>query len=260
MAASRTLESPEPPELAMIIVNADDYGRSRNETDRALSCYQRGGITSATAMVFMEDSERAAKLVEGSGIDLGLHLNLSQPFTGHAGSAAVRADHERVVRFIASAKYARCIYNPALRRQFHDTFQAQLDEFVRLYGRRPSHVDGHHHAHLSTNMLMDRVIPANERVRRSFTFKPREKSIVNRAYRRLIDFSLARRYKVTDYFFSLEDCLRNPPRMAEMFELSREATVELETHPANHAEYAYLTSDKYAKAVQQLHMGTYASI
>jgi len=44
----------------MLIINADDFGRSWEETDVAHSCIRRGQITSVTAMVFMHDSERAA--------------------------------------------------------------------------------------------------------------------------------------------------------------------------------------------------------
>ncbi len=185
----------------MIIINADDFGRTRTETEVALACYKAGSITSATAMVFMADSDRAAEVAQESAIDLGLHLNLSQLFTGKVKSRMLLDCHDRIVRFITSTRYSRCIYHPALRRHFQYTFQAQFDEFVRLYGREPSHVDGHHHAHLCTNMLFDKIIPPKEKVRRSFSFKSGEKSIFNRAYRRVVDSMLARSYKSTDFFF-----------------------------------------------------------
>ncbi len=43
----------------MIVINADDLGRTEAETEAALSCFNQGRITSTSAMVFMEDSERA---------------------------------------------------------------------------------------------------------------------------------------------------------------------------------------------------------
>ena len=46
----------------MLIINADDWGRSVAETDAALKCCKGGRITSLSAMAFMEDSERAADL------------------------------------------------------------------------------------------------------------------------------------------------------------------------------------------------------
>jgi predicted glycoside hydrolase/deacetylase ChbG (UPF0249 family) len=37
----------------MLIINADDFGRSTVETDAILGCYKAGRITSVSAMVFM---------------------------------------------------------------------------------------------------------------------------------------------------------------------------------------------------------------
>jgi predicted glycoside hydrolase/deacetylase ChbG (UPF0249 family) len=243
----------------MIIVNADDFGRSQVETDSILSCFKERRITSASAMVFMADSNRAAELAQDAGIDLGLHLNLSQPFTGEVKAGPLRECHDRVVRFITSTKYSRCVYHPALRRQFRYVYEAQFDEFIRVYGRHPSHVDGHHHTHLCTNMMFDRIIPAQERVRRSFSFGRGEKNVLNRAYRFLIDFALARRYRLTDFFFSLQQCLQEN-RLSRVFELSKVANVELMTHPANPNEYSHLMSDAYRVSLHQLETGTYGSL
>ncbi len=243
----------------MIIINADDYGRSRAESDATLACYRSGRITSATAMVFMDDSERAAVLANEIGMDVGLHLNLSQQFTSRAAGGRLKDCHDRVVRFLTSSKYALLLYNPVLRRQFQYVYQAQVEEFARVYGRQPSHVDGHQHRHLCANVLIDGVIPENQRVRRSFSFWPGEKGAINRGYRRLVDMALARRYRLTDFFFSLHQCLE-ANRMSRVFELSGAATVELMTHPLNAGEFDYLMSDQYFSALRELRTGTYSTL
>jgi predicted glycoside hydrolase/deacetylase ChbG (UPF0249 family) len=244
---------------AVIIVNADDFGRCPAETDAALRCYKQERITSATAMVFMSDSSRSAELAREAGIDIGLHLNLSQRFTGEVTSSVVRDCHDRIVRFLTSNAYSLVVYNPTLRREFRYVYEAQLEEFIRLYGRPPSHIDGHQHKHLCTNMVLDGIIAADEKVRRSFSFWPGEKSSLNRAYRRLLDRSLARRYRLTDFFFSLQQCLQGN-RLTRVFELSKTATVELMTHPIDGKEYAYLLSDAYLATLNQLNAGTYESL
>jgi predicted glycoside hydrolase/deacetylase ChbG (UPF0249 family) len=243
----------------MLIVNADDFGRSEIETDRAVGCYRAGRITSATTMVFMKDSCRSAELGRDCGMDLGLHLNLSQSFTGDVKAKLLREYHDRVVRFLTSTKYSLLLYNPALRRQFRYVYEAQLDEFVRLYGRHPSHIDGHQHKHLCTNMMVDQIIPAKERVRRSFSFLPGEKSAFNRAYRDLIDRSLTRRYRTTDFFFSLQQCLQHN-RLGRVFDLASVANVEVMTHPADAREHAYLMSDAYVLALRQVRAASYTSL
>jgi len=243
----------------MIIINADDWGCSRTDTDPALSCYKNQRITSVSAMVFMEDSARAADLAKGVGIDVGFHLNLSQPFTGETRAGLLRGYHHRIVRFLTLNKYSLLIYNPTLRKEFQYVYEAQVEEFLRLYGRPPSHIDGHHHKHHCTNMLLDRVIPEHERVRRSFSFWPGEKGLMNRTYRRVIDMWLARRYRLTDFFFALSQSIQGD-RMMRVAEIAEAATVELMTHPNNANEYAYLLSDDYLAMLEKLEKGTYSSV
>jgi predicted glycoside hydrolase/deacetylase ChbG (UPF0249 family) len=193
------------------------------------------------------------------GLDVGLHLNLSQEFTASDVGAAVQQAHQRVVRFLTASKYALLVYNPFLRQQFRQVIEAQIQEFARVYGRQPSHIDGHQHQHLCANVLIDRLLPARHRVRRSFSFWRGEKSVFNRSYRRVVDRALARRCLVADFFFSLEQCLKQD-RMPRVFHLAETATVELMTHPRNAAEYDYLMSDEYLDAVRRLSVGTYSAV
>ena len=243
----------------MLIINADDWGRSVLETDRAFDCFQRQRITSVSAMVFMNDSERAAELARRSGLPAGLHLNLSEPFTGVRPDAGTAAGHEQIVRFLMSSKYAVLIYNPWLRLKLRQTFQAQLDEFVRLYGQSPTHIDGHQHRHLWANLLFEEVIPRGQRVRRSFSFWPGEKGLLNRSYRRWVDRGLQSRYRVTDFFFSLRHGLQHQ-RLHRVFSLARTAKVELMTHPKEAAEFEYLMSAECEAQFRSVPMNSYLAV
>jgi chitin disaccharide deacetylase len=240
----------------VIIINADDFGRSEAETDAILECHERGRVTSASAMVFMNDCDRAATLARKANLHLGLHLNLSDRFTGANVPGQLRADHTLVVRFLTAHKYALLFYNPFLKKQFAAVYQAQLDEFARVYATAPSHIDGHHHKHLCQNVLLGGVIPAGETVRRDFSYWPGEKSLLARGYRWLINRSLERKYIVTRYFFSLRECLETG-RLSRVFRLARSFDVELMTHPSNRVEYEYLMSDRHEDALSQLSTGSY---
>src|SRR5215467_1795586 len=68
-------------EAGLLFVNADDWGRTRDTTDKTYDCIRRRSVSSVSAMVFMEDSERAAKLAQEHKIETGLHLNLTAPFS-----------------------------------------------------------------------------------------------------------------------------------------------------------------------------------
>jgi chitin disaccharide deacetylase len=239
----------------MLIVNADDWGRSEAETNAALDCHERGTVTSVSAMVFMKDSDRAASIARIGGVDVGLHLNLTEEFASEEAPAQLRQAQGRIARFLRRNKYTLLLYHPGLRQQFSYVYGAQADEFRRLYGADPSHVDGHLHMHHCTNMMIDRIIPKGQRVRRNFSFGPGEKGVVNRTYRGLADLWLGRRYRLTDFFFSLEWCLKTG-NLLRIMELAKTAIVELMTHPIYPAEHAFLTGEVFESLLEGVAKGT----
>ena len=119
----------------------------------------------------------------------------------------LKSTQGRIIRFLKRSKYAQLLYNPFLRKAFAYCYRAQVEELMRLFEKLPSHIDGHHHMHLCANLLLSKSIPAGMRLRRNFSFWPGEKSLLNRAYRGLVDRWLARRYRLTDYFFDLTQCI-----------------------------------------------------
>jgi predicted glycoside hydrolase/deacetylase ChbG (UPF0249 family) len=244
---------------AMLIVNADDWGRSKAATDTALACFERGRISSTSAMVFMADSSRGAQLANEVGIDVGLHINFSEAFSGSDVPAELRRSHDRIRRFLKTSKYALLFYHPFLRREFLTVFRAQADEFLKLFGKAPSHMDGHQHMHLCSNMLFQGIIPQGVRVRRSFSFAPRQKSIANRLYRSAVDRLLQRKHRTTDLFFALSQHLP-VTRLRPVAELAKEHAVELMTHPQVSREYDCLMSDDYADLIAGVSLRSYAAL
>jgi predicted glycoside hydrolase/deacetylase ChbG (UPF0249 family) len=202
-------------------------------------------------MVFMRDSARAAANARGCGLQVGLHLNLSEPFTGSNVDRQLRHAQDQVVRFLTMGKYALLMYHPLLRQQFRLVVHAQFAEFERLYRCVPPHVDGHQHQHLCSNVLFDQLIPAGLIVRRNFSFFRGEKSLWNRAYRHGVDRVLAKRYRLSDFFFSLEDCL-NRGKLDAVYALASVRRVELMTHPVRPRELQYLMSDEYKARAHSL--------
>ena len=232
----------------MLTINADDFGRCVVATDRILACLAANRINSASAMVFMEDSERSAALAMASGLNVGLHINFTEAFTGSNVPRSLRRSHERLRRFLHTNKYALVVYNPFLRRAFREVFAAQFEEFTRLYGRVPSRLDGHQHMHLCTNMLVDRLFPAGAKVRRNLSFTVGEKSFLNRCYRWLVDRRLAKRYRVSDFLFALsQQC--SIPQLRRVAVLAKSFDVELIAHPQVNVEFETLLSHEFATII-----------
>ncbi len=209
----------------------------------------------------MEDSARGARIALESGIDVGLHINLTESFTGPNVPAQLDRDHRRLCRFLRRSKYALLLYNPFLASAFASVVKAQMEEFSRLFGRAPSHFDGHQHMHLGTNMPMrishssrcEEVSPA------AFSFLAGEKSSLNRAYRAWIDARLERRHVVTKYFFALSQN-KSASRLHGVIDLARTSAVELMTHPEVDAEFEYLMSEGFGLAIEGTQIGDYSAL
>jgi len=222
-----------------VVINADDWGRDANTTDRILECVQGGVVSSVSAMVFTEDSERAAHLGRRHNVDAGLHLNFTTPFTTPQCPARLIEHQGRCTRFLRAHRLAPMLYHPGLAASIQYVVQAQMDEFERIYGHAPTRVDGHHHMHLCQNVQFAKLLPGGIRVRRNFSFIRGEKSFLNRAYRNRQDRVLARRHSITDLFFALRP-LHPLSRLEEIFALAGKYTIEVETHPVDAEEFKFL--------------------
>ena len=104
----------------MLIITADDYGKTMHSTDRILECFANNRITSASAMVFMEDSERSAVLALQTEVEVGLHLNFTQHFNAVKINNKLRMHQERVASYLTKHKLTQVIYNPFLSDSFPD--------------------------------------------------------------------------------------------------------------------------------------------
>ncbi len=207
----------------------------------------------------MVDSQRAAHLALDRGLDVGLHVNLSEAFSGEGVPDRVREAQDRVRGFLKAYKYALVVFNPFLATQFRLVVEAQLAEFHRLYDCAPTHLDGHQHFHLATNVIAQRLLPEGTRVRRSFTFGSNEKSLLNRWYRKIVDGRLLDRHRVTDQFYALSNHLA-PDRLQRVMAAAEHATVELMTHPEQAPEFELLMSDAFAEALSTVGLLEYSAL
>jgi predicted glycoside hydrolase/deacetylase ChbG (UPF0249 family) len=233
----------------MLIVNADDYGWNTKTTDNILSCFTRKRIYSASAMTFMSDSERAADLALETQMPVGLHLNLDEMFTRSEITATLRVHHQKIAIYLKSRKWNQILYNPFLRNAFDYVFQAQWDEFARLYHKEPQRLDGHRHLHLCMNMLLSGKIQKGIKIRRNFTFYRGEKNLINRLYRRLVDWWLQSHFSCTDSFFSMKPI--DLSRLRRLVVLSETSDVEIMVHPGVENEYLFLLSSEWGKMIFQ---------
>lgn len=111
-----------------LIVNADDFGASTGINRGIIESHQRGIVTSTSFMTTGRAVDEAVRLSrENPDLSIGLHFDVwgeDEREFDLANTAAVREE-----------------------------FQRQLEDFQRLMGRMPTHIDSHRHAHRRPGMM-----------------------------------------------------------------------------------------------------------
>ena len=111
-----------------LIFNADDFGASTGINRGIVECHQNGVVTSTSIMVSGKAVvEAVAMSRDNPNLSIGLHFDV----WGEDEREFDINDHVAV----------------------REEFRIQLAEFHRLFGRGPTHVDSHRHAHRRPGMM-----------------------------------------------------------------------------------------------------------
>ncbi len=105
--------------MRRLIVNADDFGIATGVNEGIVEAHVNGILTSTSLMVDRPAAADAARVMrEHPALSVGLHYVEDGPAIDEPGHVA-------------------------------RTFAAQLERFRELTGAEPTHVDSHHHVHLT---------------------------------------------------------------------------------------------------------------
>jgi chitin disaccharide deacetylase len=246
----------------LLIVNADDWGLDARTNEVIAECFRRGRITGASGMVWMEGSEGAARLSGELALPVGLHVNLTSPYTAAGVPADARARQRRLAEYLTRGRWRRALPNPLLQRQVKAAIEDQLGEFLRLYGRQPTHFDGERHIHTWATVLASRALPAGARVRLAWTHERGEKPAWKRALRAVTNAYLRHRFVTTSYFHSIReiDPAFGGGGIERRIERSRRVPVEVMVHPGWDDEREYLLSEAWEALLPVDRLGSYAEL
>lgn len=127
--------------MKRLIVNADDFGLTRGVSAGILRAHRHGIVTSTTMLVTAAVDREQLAAARDSALGLGLHVNLTLGAPLSRGRSLVDGDG----RFVRDARRA------AARADVRDVAReigAQVERFVALVRRMPTHLDSHHHVGL----------------------------------------------------------------------------------------------------------------
>ncbi|HEY2478693.1 MAG TPA: ChbG/HpnK family deacetylase [Solirubrobacterales bacterium] len=252
----------------LLIVNADDWGYDEPTTDAILATFQAGRITSTTGMVYMADSDRAAALAAEHGVPVGMHINLTEPFSDPATPPDVRARQQRMIDRLGktsglppelpgTSNLMRWVYDPRLQREVDRAIADQLRRYEEIYATPPTHFDGHTHVDLCPNVFLSPSIPRGAKLRNTLDRFPVERS-AGGMLRDLRQAIRSRRFASTRYLLHITHLRLDPRDLDPRLALARQVPVEVMAHPGFAAERELLMSEEWGAAIAPLRLGSFA--
>jgi chitin disaccharide deacetylase len=258
-SAGAEAESSAASGAGLLIVNADDWGGNALATDATADCFAGNRVTSATGMVYMADSERAAEIARARDLPIGLHLNLTLPFDGSDVPPRVRERQATLVKHFRHLSLRRWTYSPWVGGDVREAIADQLERFRVLYGREPTHLDSHHHAHVCLDVLQR--LPRGTKVRT--THSRTESALAPAAVARSIKrAAIRRRFVAPDYLFSIRSLYPEfgGSGLERVLALADSSSVEIMVHPQWSDEQRLLMSDAWLSELAGHRLGSFESL
>src|SRR6185436_3530807 len=136
-----------------VIINSDDYGRTPGISRGIRESHLNGVVTSTTCMMNIPTTARdvAVAVQETPKLGLGVHLVLTmgKPILPREAVPSIvdkNGNHLKYDAFIANL--------PRLKiDEVEAEWRAQIEAFIRAAGRKPDHLDSHHHSSYFTPEL-----------------------------------------------------------------------------------------------------------
>ena len=124
-------------------MNADDLGRTHGINTGVFEAHRLGIVTSSTAMVNYESVREAAAMSrENPRLGIGLHIALTGGRTALPPAS---------VPSLVDARGAQPAKPEGLGHprpeEIAAEVEAQFAKFIEVFGRKPTHLDSHHHSH-----------------------------------------------------------------------------------------------------------------
>ena len=217
--------------MKSLIVNADDLGRTHGINTGVFEAYRQGIVTSATAMVNYDwVREAAAMSLDHPSLGIGLHVALTGgrpalPPTSVGSLVDARGLQPGKPEGLSGARPA----------EIAAEVEAQYSRFIEIFGRKPTHLDSHHHSHRRTEVF--EVVCALAR---------REGLPVRNAGGNMGQALASHGLKTNDWFEEgFFDKGVSAERLVTIVESLPEGCTELMCHPAHH-DAELLASSSYA--------------
>ncbi len=134
--------------MAFFVINIDDFGYSKDTFEASVDLIEREIVSSCTVMVSMPYSKIALEYVgQSSNISYGLHLCLSDesPLSSRSEICSLTGPNGNFYK--TKELWIRAFLGQVKKSELEIEISAQIEKFIRISGKIPSHIDGHGHIH-----------------------------------------------------------------------------------------------------------------
>jgi chitin disaccharide deacetylase len=132
--------------MKRLIVNSDDYGRTPEISRGIREAHLRGVVTSTTCMMNIpttaEDIAVARKETPALGLGVHLVLTMGKPISAPDTVRSITDENGHFFKYRPLVEQLPHIHPDEVKREW----RAQVEAFVKASGRKPTHLDSHHHS------------------------------------------------------------------------------------------------------------------
>ena len=132
--------------MKQLIINSDDYGRTPEISRGIREAHLRGVVTSTTCMMNIpttaEDIAIALKETPALGLGVHLVLTMGRPVVAPEGGSSLTDENGNFFKYAQLLNQLPALNIDEVKREW----RAQIEAFIKAAGRRPTHLDSHHHS------------------------------------------------------------------------------------------------------------------
>jgi len=149
--------------MKRLIINSDDYGRTPEISRGIREAHLRGVVTSTTCMMNIPTTANdvAIALKETPNLGMGVHLVLTmgRPISASEAVPSIVDENGDFFKYTPLIEHLTTLNMDEVKKEW----RAQIEAFIKASGRKPTHIDSHHHSsYFSPNLFRGMLELAKE--------------------------------------------------------------------------------------------------
>lgn len=149
--------------MKQLIINSDDYGRTPEISRGIREAHLRGVVTSTTCMMNIPTTadDVAVALKETPNLGLGVHLVLTmgRPISAPETVSSIVDGNGDFFKYTPLIEHLTSLDIEEVKKEW----RSQIEGFIKASGRKPTHIDSHHHSsYFSPNLFRGMLELAKE--------------------------------------------------------------------------------------------------